>query len=55
MNIDVSTLEMYETQDGIDALILESNDLRSKIETKLKVLIATRQKDSDDRFNNVTS
>lgn len=55
LNIDVSTLEMYETQDGIDALILESNDLRSKIETKLKVLIATRQKDSDDRFNNVTS
>ncbi|MEY8330825.1 hypothetical protein AALB81_16130 [Lachnospiraceae bacterium 48-33] len=55
LQIDISTLEMYETQDSIDTLLLESNDMKNRIEAKLKVLISSRQKDSTSRFNNVTS
>lgn len=55
LQIDISTLEMYETQDGIDALLLEANDMKSRIETKLKALISSRQKDTTNRFNNITS
>ena len=46
---------MYETQDGIDALLLDAKDMKSRIETKLKALISSRQKDTNNRFNNITS
>lgn len=55
LQIDISTLEMYETQDGIDALLLDAKDMKSRIETKLKALISSRQKDTNNRFNNITS
>ena len=55
LQIDVSTLEMYETQDGIDALLLEAKDMKSRIENKLKALISSRQKETITRFNNITS
>ena len=55
LQIDISTLEMYETQDGIDALLLEAKDMKSRIETKLKALISSRQKDTINRFNIITS
>ncbi len=55
LQIDISTLEMYETQDGIDALLLEAKDMKSRIESKLKALISSRQKDTTNRFNNITS
>ncbi len=55
LQIDISTLEMYETQDGIDVLLLEANDMKNRIENKLKALISSRQKDSINRFNNITS
>ena len=55
LQIDISTLEMYETQDGVDTLILEATDMTKKIESKLKALISSRQKDNNNRFNNVTS
>lgn len=55
LQIDISTLEMYETQDRIDALLLDAKDMKSRIETKLKALISSRQKDTNNRFNNITS
>lgn len=55
LQIDIATLEMYETQDGIDALLLEANDMKSKIVSKLKALVSSRQKDAANRFNNITS
>lgn len=55
LQIDIFTLEMYETQDGIDALLLDAKDMKSRIETKLKALISSRQKDTNNRFNNITS
>ena len=55
LQIDISTLEMYETQDGVDALILEANDIKNRIESKLKALISSRQKDTTTRFNSISS
>lgn len=55
LGMDIDTLKMYETQSGIDSLIVEAKEVQSKIESKLKALISSRQKDTDGRFKNISS
>ena len=55
LKIDISTLEMYDTQDGIRALLIEAGEMKDKIESKLKAMILLRQNETNARFNNITS
>lgn len=55
LNIDLATLQMYETKDGAEALLAEGDALKQRMEAKLKDLIAARQTEVADRFQQVTS
>lgn len=55
LGIDEATLRLYQSDQSIDQLLRELNQLQGRVEEKLRTLISARQEDADQRFNRVTS
>ena len=55
LGIDEATLRLYQPDQSVDQLLRETDQIRERVEEKLRELISARQEDADQRFDCVTS
>jgi len=55
LGIDEATLQLYQPDQSADQLLRETDQIRERVEEKLRELISARQEDADQRFDRVTS
>lgn len=55
LGIDEATLRLYQPDQSTDQLLRETDQIRKRVEEKLRELISARQEDADQRFDRVTS